>query len=117
MSTCIVCGKPFRQPTPWRLTCRGKCTREHHVAVFQARREWDRIRDRMVAYLIQRDHGRCGLCRRPVRALSGRMGPTGDHITPLNLGGTNEPENLQLAHKSCNSVKRDRSIGQQLLIG
>jgi 5-methylcytosine-specific restriction endonuclease McrA len=31
-----------------------------------------------------------------------------DHILPVALGGTNKPDNLQVACRSCNQVKRDR---------
>lgn len=39
------------------------------------------------------------------------MSPTVDHIVPRALGGSDEPENLQLAHKGCNSSKRHSYIG------
>lgn len=34
--------------------------------------------------------------------------PSVDHRVPRARGGTNEPENLQLAHLHCNQVKSDR---------
>ncbi|WP_424139356.1 HNH endonuclease [Roseomonas chloroacetimidivorans] len=45
--------------------------------------------------------GRCGVCRRQLRG-RGQI----DHITPLARGGSNEPRNLQLLCRPCNSNKR-----------
>lgn len=53
--------------------------------------------------VIRRDCGRCGICGEPV------MGPFHlDHIVPLAAGGTHEPDNVQLAHPTCNARKQDR---------
>lgn len=37
-------------------------------------------------------------------------GLTWDHKTPLSRGGTNEPSNLQVLCRRCNSGKRDRRV-------
>jgi 5-methylcytosine-specific restriction endonuclease McrA len=34
--------------------------------------------------------------------------PTLDHLIPASKGGTDDPENLKLAHRSCNRAKGDR---------
>jgi 5-methylcytosine-specific restriction endonuclease McrA len=51
-----------------------------------------------------------------------RAGDTLDHVTPLALGGTNEPHNLIPACHSCNSSKSDTPLstwqgGQHLWVG
>lgn len=117
MITCIWCGKPFRQAHLGRLTCRGPCTRQHQVTVFRLRCDWNTVKAKVLPYLVQRDHNRCGLCGKPVRALTGSRGPSADHVIPLNHGGTNDLENLQLAHLGCNKLKKDGYGGQGLLIG
>jgi len=61
--------------------------------------------------LALRDGVACGICGDPVdmdlrRSQSG-MCASVDHVIPRALGGTHEPENLQLAHLYCNQVKSD----------
>lgn len=55
--------------------------------------------------------GRCAYCRkRLMKSVSI------DHIIALSKGGTNEPRNIQLVCKSCNSAKKDKdpiSFAQQ----
>jgi len=58
-------------------------------------------------------HGKtdCGICGDPVDLTlqsPERMRPSIDHIFPFAHGGSNDPENLQLAHLHCNHVKSDR---------
>lgn len=70
----------------------------------------------LLAYLIVRDHGKCGICRKPVRARKGPRMPSIDHIVPLSLGGSTELANVQLAHLWCNQSKNNRGGGEQLLL-
>lgn len=51
--------------------------------------------------ILNRDRGICGICDKPI------MEPTIelDHIIPLAAGGTHEPKNIQLAHRTCNRRK------------
>jgi 5-methylcytosine-specific restriction endonuclease McrA len=69
-----------------------------------------------LTYLVQRDAGRCGICRRLVRAKSGAMRASIDHIIPLSKGGTHTLDNVQLAHYHCNLSKGNRGEGEQLLL-
>lgn len=70
-----------------------------------------------IAYLMQRDGRRCGICRKPVRGKRGTgRGPSLDHIIPLSRGGRHEPTNVQLAHLDCNLSKNCRGGGEQLLL-
>lgn len=71
----------------------------------------------LVEYLVARDHGRCGICRKPVRARKGPMRPSIDHIIPLTRDGEHTLENVQLAHFRCNLSKGNRGGGQVLLVG
>lgn len=51
------------------------------------------------------EHGRyCDICGKKIRNFEDL---TLDHIIPLSKGGKNEIENCQLAHRACNSMKKD----------
>ena len=59
--------------------------------------------------VARRDGTTCKWCLGPVDlSLVGsrsKWAPSVDHIVPWALGGTNDPENLQLMHRVCNSRK------------
>lgn len=64
---------------------------------------YDRNRKR-----ILRTHTVCCICGEPVdKTLSGRDpdGPSIDHIVPRAEGGTNQLDNLALAHLRCNTAR------------
>ena len=58
--------------------------------------------------LCERDHGICAICGKPVNmetdACNNEYGSI-DHIIPLAKGGTHTWDNVQLAHRVCNSKK------------
>jgi 5-methylcytosine-specific restriction endonuclease McrA len=53
-----------------------------------------------VARLMKDQRGKCAYCRTSLKA-----GHSVDHVMPLVLKGSNDPKNLQLLCKSCNSSK------------
>ncbi|MGO9838526.1 MAG: HNH endonuclease [Polyangiaceae bacterium] len=57
--------------------------------------------------LVFRDKGHCAICLNDISGLVsiGEEGYHVDHIVPLDLGGTNDPTNLQLLCAACNLVK------------
>lgn len=64
--------------------------------------------------VYDRDEWTCGLCRLPVDAglpWPHPMSASVDHILPLSQGGSHTLANVQCAHLSCNSRKRDRIDG------
>jgi 5-methylcytosine-specific restriction endonuclease McrA len=70
--------------------------------------------------LGERDGWRCHLCRRKVDPNLRAPHPRSrsfDHLTPVSLGGTDEPANLRLAHLRCNISRGNRGTVQLLLIG
>lgn len=68
--------------------------------------------------LAERQKWKCSLCQ-------GRLDPalphrhmlaiTIDHIVPVSLGGTDDPANLNAAHKICNIKKGNRTLGPEQL--
>src|SRR5262245_33617053 len=72
------------------------------------------IEDVSLDVLYERDKGICQLCFKTCK----RTDASGDHIIPVSLGGETSYRNMVLAHKRCNSGKRDRPVPQQMrLIG
>lgn len=61
----------------------------------------DNVAYRAVIYglLVQRDGPNCGICGKEVEKGQESI----DHIIPVNMGGSNEPNNVRLAHRSCNN--------------
>lgn len=58
--------------------------------------------------LYEESGGVCCLCEQPVdMSLSGLdpWGPTVDHAMPISLGGDDTIDNVQLAHRRCNTIK------------
>ena len=101
---CVICGGEFpfevegrRRVDPRVTQCR-RCRidrRKHGVSV---------------GWLAQRDGTDCSICAEPVDMtlrLPDRMCPSVDHVIPRAKGGSNDPENLALAHLLCNHIKSD----------
>jgi len=57
-------------------------------------------------FLFQRDPN-CKLC---LQSISNRKEASIDHIIPKSLGGTNDYDNLQLAHRDCNSRRGNKPL-------
>ena len=69
------------------------------------RRRFDRA---TVDQLAARDGAACHLCGRPIDLTADRRTAAGasvDHVTPWAHGGTDDPENLRLAHTGCNKAR------------
>ncbi|EKD5652594.1 TPA: HNH endonuclease [Enterobacter cloacae] len=56
--------------------------------------------------LLKREDGHCAICQNNLTGVfANNAGIAIDHIVPLNLGGTNDPTNLQMLCGDCNSEK------------
>lgn len=65
-------------------------------------------------HTVAHGHPACALCGQPIDytlAYPDPMAFTVDHKVPRNLGGTDDPANLQAAHFRCNRAKSDRTDG------
>ncbi|MFB9512387.1 HNH endonuclease [Streptomyces purpureus] len=70
--------------------------------------------------IARRDGWRCHLCLRSVDPglhFQHRDAATLDHLVPVSVGGTDEPSNLALAHRGCNSSRGVGGHVQLALIG
>lgn len=59
---------------------------------------------------IKRERPDCGICQQPIDYTLPHLDPMSyvvDHVVPLNKGGSDEIENKQAAHRSCNRTKSD----------
>lgn len=71
-----------------------------------------------VRALFDRNGGICELCGKPCDFsdriyengvfIAGKSYPSIDHIIPVSKGGSHTWDNVQLAHRSCNSVKHNK---------
>lgn len=101
---CLVCEEHF-PPSPGLASryCSPDCR-----AVSRRRSSWIGYAARLAVY--ERDEWVCQICKEPVDRAAHHMddwAPTLDHITPRSRGGSDEGENLRLAHRWCNSVRGD----------
>ena len=68
--------------------------------------------------LYERDKGICYICGKKCdyedyiyrgnTFIAGNYYPSIDHVIPLNKGGTDDWNNIKLAHRVCNSIKMDK---------
>lgn len=75
-------------------------------------------KDITVEGLFRRDKGICYLCGRECSFddyvirdgvfIAGDWYPSIDHVIPLSKGGVHSWDNVKLAHRRCNLIKRDK---------
>lgn len=116
---CAVCGDVFIAHYPTAKYCSKKCARKPH-------RKKDRYNgitidtDITLEALARRDNNTCQICggavdwddKRTINGtvICGNNYPSIDHITPISKGGLHSWDNIQLAHRICNSLKCDKVI-------
>ena len=116
---CVVCGALTPNPKYCCVACSNKAnwtTKEHRR---RARLKAQMVdKDISVEGLFRRDKGICALCGRrcdledyTVRNgifIAGDWYPSVDHIKPISKGGLHSWDNVQLAHRRCNTLKSDK---------
>lgn len=132
---CAVCGNIFKPQRSTALYCSNKCKQTAKIArhidtVRERRRIHKRLREAKatkngnvdysitLAKLIERDNHICQLCGREINEsdyvyqgdtfIAGNDYPSIDHIKPLSKGGVHQWNNVQLAHRLCNSIKNNK---------
>lgn len=113
---CEHCGKKFESPQKTRKFCSDGCQRKSYDKKHEIRRRTRKKINGDADYsislkrLYKRDQGICAICGEEVDMMcdpnSNEYGSI-DHIIPLAKGGTHTWDNVQLAHRICNSNKRD----------
>jgi hypothetical protein len=99
--------------------CQNRAYRRKHDQVRDHRKRWRKHdSDITLEKLFKRDSGKCYLCGgdcdwSDIRVnengihIAGNQYPSIDHVFPLSKGGTDTWDNIKLAHRICNSLKRD----------
>lgn len=116
---CSVCGNVFIAHYPTAKYCSKNCSRK----VTRIRKRYEGItidKDITVQKLAKRDHDKCQLCGLPVdwndkhktdkAVICGDMYPSIDHIIPISSGGLHAWNNVQLAHRICNTRKSNKVV-------
>ena len=119
LKPCACCGAMTNRPK----YCSNKCQKK---ALWKANETRRRLRakaagrldnDITVEGLYRRDKGQCWICglqcnqedytMRGDVFIAGDWYPSIDHVRPISKGGTHTWENVRLAHRMCNTYKRD----------
>jgi len=115
---CTWCEKPviIRSSFPGLKVTHDDCKKERIRARNRTkntkRRGYQLSRQRIgIENIGDRDGWVCHICEKPVDPFlpgNHKEGPTFDHVIPLSKGGSDEPDNLKLAHWICNIRKLDK---------
>lgn len=80
----------------------------------------DKHSNKSLKELYKRDKGICYICGnkcdyedytyRGNTFIAGNYYPSIDHVIPISKGGTDDWNNLKLAHRLCNSIKSDKEL-------
>lgn len=123
---CKNCGNiylPTRNNTKY---CSRKCYERHQEHIKSRTRLEKAKANGNIDYsitldkLIKRDNNKCYLCNKDCNLndfiirdntkVTGNYYPSIDHVIPIANGGTHTWDNVRLAHRICNSIKRDKNI-------
>ena len=124
---CKVCGNIFigtKRSACCSDICKKKYQNRQHDLRRRIKNKSNINNDISLEKLMQRDEGICKICGRQVDTedyyytdegyfIAGENYPSIDHIIPLAKGGTHTWNNIQLAHRHCNSIKCDNIIEQE----
>lgn len=107
--TCKECGGVFRVTghSRQKFCCEG-CQRTDEKRRRRANKRKVHTEPVYRHEIYIRDGGICQLCGKPIDLdlpYNHDMAISLDHVIPLALGGAHEPNNIQLAHRICNSSK------------
>lgn len=128
--SCLRCGEEFvREDAKQKFCtkeCRIKWNREKKSSKYNSKKELKRYHSMMdngnydrsisVKALIDRVGIKCSICGKDTilsdhyfkngTFVAGEEYPSVDHIMPISKGGTHSWDNVQLAHRRCNTKKK-----------
>ena len=109
---CIVCGSEFIAKNYNQICCSDRCrkTRDNYIHDKRIYRNGKPDLSITLTKLYLRDKGTCQICGRQIDFdcdSNSDYYPSVDHIQPLAKGGLHSWDNVQLACRICNTLKRD----------
>lgn len=119
VKVCKYCGNTFETRSVHIVYCSADCRRKYTNTKKDRRIAPDKYIDKdiMLASLYKRDDGICYLCGgkcnyedyvvRDGTVICGDWYPSIDHVIPIAKGGEHSWKNVRLAHRKCNTLKRD----------
>ena len=122
---CVICKNKYIAHHPFSKYCSGSCSRKaERERTGRPKHRYKGItidKDITLKKLAARDHNQCQICgllvdwndyiKTDKTTICGDMYPSIDHIRPISLGGMHSWGNVQLAHRGCNTKKRNKYIG------
>lgn len=117
---CIECGEVFKTNRKNQMCCNKECSKKHQNRNKDKRIYKNGNPDNTITLtkLIKRDNNICYLCGcvcdnndfyllKDGTFIAGNNYPSIDHVTPIAKGGKHVWDNVKLAHRHCNTLKRD----------
>ena len=117
---CVICGSKYIAHYPLSKYCSPTCSRK----ATKKKKRYKGITvdsDISIFKLAERDHNQCQICGLMVdwndrvktdkTIICGNMYPSIDHIRPISKGGLHSWDNVQLAHRICNTRKNNEYTG------
>lgn len=124
LKTCKECGRPFHPTNLLELFCSETCRKKINHRRNEVHRR-HRLRENgnidysiSIKSIMDRDGDKCHICGEPCDCrdyiftsaghfVAGSNYPSIDHLVPVSKGGTHTKGNVKVAHRRCNSLKRD----------
>lgn len=110
INKCKFCNEDIYSKYRTKIIC-DKCSRKHKIR----NHSYKPLKE-----LYKRDKGICYLCGNKCdyedytykgnTFIAGNYYPSIDHVIPISKGGTDDWNNIKLAHRICNSLKRDNMV-------
>ncbi|MGR5960977.1 HNH endonuclease [Bacillus cereus] len=114
---CRECGIAYHSTN--NSFCSSECKNKYNNRVKELRRREQLKQNGKIDYgitmqkLYERDKGICHICNGRTNLkvhYNDDSYPTIDHLTPVVKGGTHTWDNVKIAHRKCNTLKRDKDI-------
>ena len=128
--SCRECGEEFEMEYLKNYYCSDKCKRKASNRVNEINRRTQLKKNGRIDYsisltkLIKKDENICHICGEQCEGddyttteqgyfIAGERYPSIDHVRPVAKGGTHTWNNVRLAHRRCNTIKRDKIIYEE----